>query len=67
MVDDFKAKIVKSGKREVEYGYIRDLSNFPWREPGKPSSGNLKKAFELPSRERRDYYRCTRTITQEER
>jgi C-terminal processing protease CtpA/Prc len=32
MVDDFKAKIVKSGKREVEYGYIR-IFKFSMEEP----------------------------------
>jgi hypothetical protein len=32
MVDDFKAKIVKSGKRQVEYGYIR-IFKFSMEEP----------------------------------
>jgi C-terminal processing protease CtpA/Prc len=32
MVDDFKAKIVKRGRREVEYGYIR-IFKFSMEEP----------------------------------
>ena len=46
MVDDFKAKIVKSGKRKSVTDTSEDLQIFHGGEP-KPSSGNLKRLLRI--------------------